>query len=446
MKNIWIDRLFILCLCALIPAIYLGCSADESIDIFSGGSDVKLESGRQLLIEHRVKDAHTFYKSEYQKTPTDGNAAVGFAVTSVLLLPYDPAVTDLVKRLGGKGAINAKRDVIYGNNGVISLLAQGTPIDDQGGFSGIRSLLGPDLPWNSEELTDANFLNNIDVEFHDIADDFVKISDAFLPIIAALDVGVSDPSFQRFELPGEVFFNDKLTLSMNRADLAFITASFRSIRAAVHFVAAYNHPYKVSDFGSQWTNIQPEDPLYKQGYESEDYIFEFLDPKLFRSIREPARLAQAGKELQLALKGLRNAMSIAIDSPRFGALAWNQADEETILKVSTFIQALEKSVNESTKLPFIQPSLSLDMSILFKDGRTLDPQIPWFVIAPDEFGGGFLVTELNEDAIEPMLNGLFSPRLEDLENSEFAEAQNFEDLFTQLFGGLNDDFNSSFGN
>ncbi len=447
MKNSWLDKLFIMFLCSLAAAIYLGCSQEASFDLGQNQEDENpLDNGRYLLIEHDIKGAHQFYKTEFDKKPSSGNAAVGFAATSLLLLPYDPAVTTLITRLGGSGAIDAKRDVIYGQNGLISLLSQGTPVEDEGGFSGIRSLLGNDLPWNAEELNDADFFNKIDVDFQAITKDLVAISDTLLPIIKAFEVGIADTNFQYFELPGEVFFDDQLTLSINRADLALVTAGLRFVRAATLFISAYEHPYKVSDLGSQWNDINPQDPRYKEGYDSSSYILEYLDPKLFRTIKEPAHLLSAGQELKLTFQSLRKALEIASEEQRFGALAWNRGNVETMGKVSIFLQALENAVDEPTRLPFIEPGLTVDMSVVFKDGRTLSPDVRWFTPEIfDEEDEYFVEMDFNDDAFDFLLEGLFTPRLEDFDG-EFSESDDFSELGDQLSEDINDDFNTSFGN
>ena len=442
MKDILIHKIFILLLCAVSPAFYFACSAAE--DFNPSGSPDTFDIGRELLRDHDITGANEFYSAKYKLNPSSGDAAVGFAFTSFLLLPYDPSVTALIKHIGGSRPLNANRDIIFERNGLISLLAQGTPFEDQGGFSGITSLLLPDLPWTDTQVNDPDFLGTIPTGLNTIADDLIAISDALVPITAAMEVGMKDPRFSRFEMPGEVFFNDQLTLSVNRADLAFASSLLHGLRGAIRFIGAYDHPYKVSDFGEKWENISPQDPEFKSGYSADDYLIEFIDARILRSIRNASHFALAGKEAKAMLQNMRKALEIANEEPRFGVLSWNQGRAETIVNATTFLQALESSIDNPTQLPFITPIVTLDLSLLFEDGKTLDPQTSWF--SRGDMGDYFSNYALNPDALELFLKGVFSPSLSEIEDGDFQESKNFSKLSSVLFGNINDDFNSSFGN
>ncbi len=443
MKDILIHKIFILLLCLISPAFYFACSAEG--DFLNPGESDPFDIGRQLLRDHDVTGANEFYTAKYKLNPSSGDAAVGFAFTSFLLLPYHPSVTALIKHIGGSRPLNANRDIIFERNGLISLLAQGTPFEDQGEFSGISSLLLPDLPWTDTQIDDPDFLGTIPTELNTIADDLIAVSDALVPIIDAMEGAVKDRRFSRFEMPGEVFFNDNLTLSINRADLAFASSLLHGLRGAIRFIGAYDHPYKVSDFGEKWKTITPQDPDFKSGYEADDYLIEFIDARILRTIRNATHFALARKEARSMLENMRNALEIAKEEPRFGALSWNQGRSETIVKATTFLHALESSLDNPTQLPFITPTVTLDLSLLFEDGKTLDRQTPW-LSRSDRPGDYFLNYTLNPEALDLFLNGVLSPSLSEIEDGDFQEADNFSELSSVLFGNINDDFNNSFGN
>lgn len=436
MQFLNIDKIFIIILGLVLS---LGACAEVSDE--SNGPQLNTDQGRDLLRDHDIVAANQYYKNALK---TSGTFSAGYAITSLLLLPYDASVTALIKHLGGKGALNAKADVLYDRKtGVFSLLAQGTPWEDQGGYSGIKTILGSDFPWTFEEIEGEGYIDKLTIELNTLLSDVQHIVGTFEPILDALEIAIEDPNFTVFELPGDVFSDDNLTLSLTKADLSFLTAILRFVRGGVYFASAYESPFLLSDLGSKWGEITENSPEYEQGYTAEDYRIKFLDDKLFRKISDKKLLTRARKEFKIALASLTRALSISLDRPRAGAFQWNEGNIDSIGKVVRFIDAIKQSLDQPTMLPFTAPSLEIDLSYLFEFGKVLPPEIKWFDIRVNEENSPF---RLNLEAENHLLETIFSSPLERIKKSKLTTSAEFSDLLEAFLSTLVTEINDTYGN
>jgi len=129
MKMNWRSKLTLI----LTMSSLAGCSASKA-DLESAGDnnvEQKVDLAQSRLFVRDLEGARRLYEERLIDDSSDPAAAAGKAVTDVLLLPYSDSFSALLRdALGANHALNATRDVIYGDGGYLYLLARGVPFED----------------------------------------------------------------------------------------------------------------------------------------------------------------------------------------------------------------------------------------------------------------------------------------------------------------------------
>ncbi|RVU45739.1 hypothetical protein EA187_08205 [Lujinxingia sediminis] len=371
-----------------------------------------LGEAEQALIAHDVAAARAMYQERLELNPADGDAAAGRAICDLLLVPGMVEVGRLLtESLGAAEPLNAA-DVIYGNEGLLYWASRGARWADDGQYQGIRSLLAPELPWELEELTSiTRFVEGLDEPGDTLARHLVSIANALGGLDAQLQVAIDDPDFVRFYVPGEVFHDPSLSLTLGRAELATIQAALQVVRAALYALSAYEHRWTLEGaFGAWRQDVNLDDERYVAGYTPTDYTVSYLDARLFRRVAQPDRLQASRTSLREALSRARDALRMGLTSEVQTTLRWEQPTVENIQRIDELFSALTGALYEPTALPYSDPAVVLNLSPFFEGGRTLPPEMSWMVRTEDPtrldegqaIGEGFL-WESNPEALDVVL-------------------------------------------
>ncbi|TXD34065.1 hypothetical protein FRC98_19610 [Lujinxingia vulgaris] len=344
-----------------------------------------LGEAEQALMAHDVAGARAMYQQRLEVDPSDGEAAAGRAMCDLLLVPGMPEVGRLLTESLGAAEPLAAAEVLYGDEGLLYWASRGARWADDGQYLGIRSLLAPELPWELEELESiTRFVEGLNEPGDTLARHLVSIANALGGLDAQLQVAIDDPDFVRFYVPGEVFHDPSLSLTLGRAELATIQAALQVVRAALYAVSAYEHSWTLDGaFGAWRQDVNLDDERYVAGYTPTDYTVSYLDARLFRRVAQPDRLQASRTALRDALSRARDALRMGLTSEVQTTLQWEQPTVENIQRIDELFSALAGALYEPTALPYSEPAVHLNLSSFFEGGRTLPAEVPWMVRTED---------------------------------------------------------------
>ncbi|MFB6264600.1 MAG: hypothetical protein ABEL76_13390 [Bradymonadaceae bacterium] len=358
-----------------------GCGSAELSDLGGSQKDSRLRDAVAALTGHRIREARATYRSILDRKPDSGEAAAGLALTELFLLPEHQASARLLKEhLGASGEIDAER-ALYARNGFFYWWARGARWeDDRDNYDGIKSLIADRLPWSRDRLdSPQTFFDGLDRPLGEAVGDVLDIAARLEQIESDLDVALEDPNLDRFVVPGEVFFNRDLTSALGKPEIALLAAGLASIRAAIHFGAAYAYEWSLERaFGSHWK--QKADTPDSKFPTAWDYSVDFVGRHLLTSLNEQRRshLDRARRALREALGDLRDGLRRGIESEHETTLRWNEVDPAFVSKLRAFVGALRSALDEENTLPHTDPTTRADFSVLFEEGRTLTEGLSWF--------------------------------------------------------------------
>ena len=352
-------------------------STASAPDISAGIRDAEL-----ALQHHRVDNARGHYVAVLNEDPDHGAAAAGLALTELmLLLELSEVTTLLMENLGAAFPIDANR-LIFAEGGYLYWASRGARWDDDGPYEGIQSILSDEIPWTKEQLAAiAIFVEGQDEPVDKLVRQLVTVANALRGIDYNLEVALNDPNFTRLYVPGQVFYDDALTLRLGRSEIASMRALLALARSAIYFLAAYEHSWTLEGaFGSWRYQVALDDPKFVPTFSAVDYSVAYLDDHLFRAIVNPERLAASRSALRDALAHGQAAIRHGLEDQFTTTLEWDDVDVDDAYHVDALLGALGDALDGPTELPYAEPAgITLDLRPLFEDeGRILDEGISWF--------------------------------------------------------------------
>lgn len=425
----------------VVLAAWQGC-ATSADDGSGAGPITNTNSGADLaqskLFVRDVEGAQKIYSERLTQDPSNANAAAGKAVTDLLLLPYSPSVTAVfIDALGATRPLNATRDVIYGDGGILYLLARGVPLTDGDSVQGVVSLLADDLPWTKQQMTSStDFVEDLDASTNILWDRLEAVADDLSVVERNLKVALDGQEFKTYFLPGEVLHDQSLNLVMGKSELSAIRTIISTARAGIYFAAAYDFSWSLRDaLGAQWDDVSTDDPNYTEAFEYRDYVMSFLVQRVFRSIIKPDRLRKAGASFADAAHGLAQTLRLGQSSPSNTVLDWDVADESLSEELASFADAVGDAVSGDTSLPYTVPPTSMSLSSFFTaPGRTLPSDLVWaeFVLTEDDFGTSYY-WELPDATIQAVfIDGVMKPEFPASEAPEVEFSGDAVDLLEDV--------------
>lgn len=435
----WAYRLLGLLLLAALSVVNMGAGCEGvSSDYSSQGWDrpdayqnYYIREGEAALQRHDIIAA----QQAYTKAVLDGEAdvqataAVGQAITDLMLLPGISVSRALVKdHLAAERPSYDVQRLLWSSEGMLYWFGQNVRWEDADGYSGVRSAVSELLPWSVGRLSSAeSFFGVLDQPFNGFADQSVKIADALATIEANLDVALNAKRFDYFYVPAEVFHDQRMALVINRADVAALRASVSMARASIYFVAAYDHDWSLSKAltSGAWAAAMsdPQDPEHDPRLDSaQRYAAKYMNARLMRKVREPARLVASKEALRGGLGALRRSIELGRAEGQEGTLSWTGAQQDQVTRLDEVLAALEASLDKPTAVPYTEPTVTLSLGAMF-EGRVLPQGVDWFVEREEQVNDaqGQPVTQVsvafNEDALEAFATDALS------EPSLFGDAQ-----------------------
>lgn len=335
------------------------------------------------LANRQLGHAQQIYADWLQENPTSGQAAAGLAITELLLiLNSEPVTKLLIENLAARRAIDSS-DMVYGSDGMLYWLSRGVSWEDQGQYQGILSLIGDKLPWTRQQLESiTKFVEKLDQPINLLIPNLISIADHLHIIEKGLQLAQNDPAFYKIYIPGELFHDDRLSLTLGKSELALIQSALAATRAAIHFSSAYQHEWTLKQaFGAWRSNPDPlgNDPLFIPAFGPDDYSVRYLDQHLLREVARPEKLSHARLALADSLKHARNSIQLGLKNEKNFVLQWNDVDPNYLNQVIQLLNALESALFQSTDLPFTEPPTRADFSPFFTAQKHLAPSIPWML-------------------------------------------------------------------
>src|SRR5699024_9928844 len=95
---------------------------------------------------------------------------------------------------------------LYADEGFLYWFTRGAPWEDQGPYSGIRTLISARLPWPASRMESTRaFFSGLTTPLNDATGDLVRLADQMESVQADLDRAIEAESFDIFYLPGALF-------------------------------------------------------------------------------------------------------------------------------------------------------------------------------------------------------------------------------------------------
>lgn len=391
------------------------------------------------LFKHDVAGAHAIFSEILEQNPSDSYIQSGKAITELLLIPHSDAMHELLESLGAERRLEIGDNVIYGEGGLFYLIARGIDFQDSENFPGIFTLLEDRLPWSSPTLSSPeNFFRPLTAVIDPIMDRLVGVADELSSITAQLEVAMSNPFVQPFLLPGEVFHDEAFNLVFNRTELAGLNAVLTGAQGIIYFAAAYTWDFSLSEvLGGELASVMPEDPNYVEGWEEVDYQAAFVSPRIFREVREPARLQTSLEHFRATFEYARRAIEFGLVDQSNDVFRWQAVSEDIGNELIEFTRAVELALMGPQTLPYLVPSTEADFSSMWS-GRVLGAEVDWFAKSPDG------IWETSDDAIQAFfIKDIFVPEFDANSPPEFNFSQDSKDFTRQLLGEFESDLRLS---
>ena len=418
-----------------------GCAAYDSQGTMDTGSmDEPPPEIGSLLYAHDVLGARDAFAQLTQSdgaTPTD---FAGLAVTEALALPVSAEFNAiLIDHLGAVRPLT--EDVLYGGDGLLYLVSLGVPWADGGDLKGIETLLADRLPWPRQRLASPQaFVDGLSLPVDLLFDSLVDLADGPLQRMrnAAQRATAASEPFQ-FLLPGAVFHDDSLELTVGPSDLAVLDAAGAAVQGAIYFFGAYSNAWTIERaFGDAvWASVvdDPTHELHVAGATAADYQIAHLNEHLLRTIDTPARLGHARDAFAGGFGALATALDLSSATGTTSTLQWDALDPDLAADLAEVLRAFAASLDAATPIPFFQPTLTVDLSLIFTEGRTIPADTDLIVVDTytDAFGTQ-TETVINEDAVTAATEGLFEPPLDSETGSEFILGEDVSTAFDEVTG------------
>ena len=435
-------------------------SGYNGLPVFAGEQSSLHLQAEHHLATHHVEEAQATYHDILRADPDDGRARVGKAITDLLLLPGSEPVRQLLSR--GLAAERAERfnlgQLLYAEEaGLLSLMSRGVPWESEERFEGARAIVSDHLPWEPARLDSLEaFVAELKRPLDELMIEAVAVAEALGSIQEDLHYALWDPDFTHYLLPGEVFHDRLLTLSLGRSEVSALQGLVSLTRGAIYLAAAYRWDFSLEEaLGARWQEIadDPSHPEHVPGWGPEDYTSKFLSTRLLREIRDPALLPRAQEMLGAAAMTLTEAVTLGLDSPRDFTLEWsrlNRLDRRHLENLRDALAAVRDALYGPTVIPNTEPRTTLDLSPLFEDGgRTLPEGVPLLVehIEVDDFDNTTIYRSwrTNQEAIDALTEGLVEPPSNDEESLRLTvDEQTIENIADVVTSGWRSDLKSSY--
>jgi hypothetical protein len=352
-------------------ALMAGCGSD---------ADGLTQEGADELKKCDIHSAHDKFVQAHDEDPEHPQAALGFALTSIALLPEDPLVTDILLRIGFTSPMDMQA-LVFGPDGVLARNARGDTCES------IDTFVNNTIPYPPLSTPDLDEWSLVDPTLtgEDIADAARRLSPRLSAISLALETaagGMAEP----VEVEGGCGIG---TVVFQAPELYGAAALIETFRSAIQLGQAYDWAVGIKEVGANWDG----DPALITGLLNA-HIGRIIDAGEGASGRPILNRA-----FGLAIKGI-DAAKVATAEPN-GLFDWTAVPESLLDNARAFAVAGQMMTEGSTPIPGVTPMLGLDLKLLFQSPPDLQSfGTPLFEVI-DEFTWGVDGTVI-EQAVTPL--------------------------------------------
>lgn len=308
-----------------------------------------LKRAAKALAECDIRTAHTEFDDAFTRSPDNLDAAMGFALTDLALLPEDPHFNGALLALGFRRKIDAQ-DLLYGEDALLERLSDSDACED------IDELLSEEIAypplWGGDDtpadlVEDGVTLDDVLDELSGMKPRLQRTADA---LATAADL-LEEP--YAIELEGSCGSGIG-AVSLQAPELYAAAAALTALRGAILAAEGYDWDMELSE-------------LFREGGPQAD----LLNDHLFH-IADEDRLKDAGAVLSdavaLADEALAQASRVE-DTPDDPAFDWSELDVDFISDLREIGDAARQSLEGSgmEDVPYWEPALQADPGALFSD-------------------------------------------------------------------------------
>lgn len=378
----------------LAASAYLVVAAAIGTGCKSEADDLTLD-GVDALEACDIRTAHERFEQAHAADPDHPQAALGFALTDLALLPEDPAVTGVLRKIGFTGGVDMQI-LVFGPEGVLARAARGDSCDS------LEQFVEAQVPYPPLADPEMDPISIIDPAFtgDDVSGAMHALSPRLEKIAAALEVaaqGMTEP----VTVEGGCGLG---SLTLQAPELLAAAAVLEAARGFIQLGQAYDWAVPV-----RAALEMEEDP---------EALASMLNAHIGRVTRA-GEAAAAGPILARALGLGSAALAAAKGAGRDpdGLFDWASVPDANLEDAGRMIDSIAEALAGPAALADITPTLNLDLRSIFSDPIDLSSFTePLFVVVGDEI---YQEVQLSDVALEEAVTPLFSP-------SPFGDATVYE--------------------
>jgi hypothetical protein len=351
-----------------------GCKSDADGLALDGADDLK---------KCDIHSAHDKFVEAHESDPDHPQAALGFALTSIALLPEDPIVTEILMRIGFTSAIDMQA-LVFGPDGALARHARGDTCES------ISTFIDNTIPYPPLSTPGLDEWSLVDPSL--TADDFATAALRLSPKLSAISLaletaagGMSDP----VEVEGGCGIG---TVTFQAPELYAAAALIEAFRSAVQLGQAYDWAIGIKEAGEIWNDDAA-------------LIVALLNAHVGR-VTDASEGADArpiaSRAFAMAVKAI-DAAKVATVEPN-GLFDWTAVPASLLDNARELAVAGQAMTDGLTAIPDVTPMLSLDLSSVFRSPPDLQSfSEPLFEVIDT------LSWDVSGTVIEEALTPLFSP-------------------------------------
>lgn len=376
MRRLWIPL--------LVSIVFGGCASQVEEELLSASV---------AMDECDLRTAHTHFAAAYAMDPNHGDAAMGFALTDVVLLPEDPTVTAALAEFGFTGALDTEA-LIWGSDALLARVTADRSCEDR------SRVLQDNFPY-PELAPGQQFTDRIraDLTAQELLDHLVALDSRLERLSAAFETAAENSE------DGPIIIESSCglgTLSISAPELYAAAGLFATLRAVITLARGYDWSFAVAD------TFNSDPRIAARGFAS---ILRLVDADQVAASREPLRRA-----LTLFDRGFEVAETSRTPVPN-ALIDWSRLSVDVLSDLRRFVTSALRSIDEarSEPIPFVTPELGVDVSRLFTSPPDVGSRPLWSV-ADDGFGE-YLMTD--GERFQEVFGPFFSP-------DPFAQGTNYQ--------------------
>jgi hypothetical protein len=308
-----------------------------------------LRRAAAAMEECDLRTAHTEFDEAWSRSPDHLDAAMGFALTDLVLLPEDKHLNDALLALGFSRELDAER-LLYGEHALLEQLSRSSACDQ------IDQHLQNELPYPPfwDDIASVDVVGR-DTTVEDLLQDLVAVGPRLQRLSEAFETA-GDLLEEPYEIELSGSCGSGLgPVALQAPELYATAAALATLRAGIVAASGYDWDMRLRVV----FDGSPQERLETYN----EHLLRLTDPDALQ--QAGAILADA---LVLADLALAEASSLDREVPD-AAFAWSELDRDFVEDLRRIGDAALASLQGagSQEIPFWSPALQADAGSLFSD-------------------------------------------------------------------------------